>query len=181
MGHELPVDDQRTGDHEKDTDNHPRRNLLMQEELPDGKKEDRRQGHERNTEREGGDLKGPVVQKNGRSFQQGVDEKVDDEGRGGADVKGGADRGQLGLDSHHQQDHQRHCIESKGRDLAPETDQDGIVLPIENFFPGAIGENIEDRSETGEKKAEIAHGGYKNLGEGLSECQNAYAIGGIEL
>ena len=74
-------------------------------------------------------------------------------------MKGGADGGQLGVNPHHQQDHQRHRIESQGRDLAPETDQDGIVLSIEDFFPGAIGENVEDRSETGEKKTEIAHGG----------------------
>ena len=74
-------------------------------------------------------------------------------------MKGRSDGGELGVDSHHQQDHQRHRVESKCSDFAPETDQDGIVLPVENLFPRAIGKNVKDRSEAGEKKAEVTHGG----------------------
>ena len=78
-------------------------------------------------------------------------------------MKRGADRRELRKDSHEQQDDQGDCIESQGRDLAPEADEDGIIMAVQDLFTGTVGQDVEDRTETGEKHAELIHEGMSAI------------------
>ena len=55
----------------------------MEKKLPDRQQKDGGERHEGNAERERGNLKGLVVQQDGCSFKQGIDEQIDHERRRG--------------------------------------------------------------------------------------------------